>query len=96
MPRVGLQALVLRGALDLIRLPLVELDVQEVLVVVLVAHRRILEDLRERLADVKTPSRRRGLEDAMVLSDTPHGPDAAAQTRRKPPATSSDGHESFE
>ena len=39
MPRVGLQTLVLGGALDLIRLPLVELDVQEVLVVVFVAHR---------------------------------------------------------
>ena len=36
-------ALVL-GALDLIRLPLVELDVQEVLVVVLVAHLTNFED----------------------------------------------------
>ena len=47
MPRVGLEALVLRGALDLIGLPLVELDVQEILVVVSVAHGAIFQDLRD-------------------------------------------------
>ena len=70
MPRVGLQALVLGRALGLVRLPLVELDVQKVLVVVLVAHRAVLEDLRltdtvtrrvDSLAAASTASMRRGL-----------------------------------
>ena len=69
MPRVGLEALVLGRPLGLVRLPLVELDVQEVLVVVLVAHRRVLQDSRkevlvgdlrcERPPSPSTPSRRR-------------------------------------
>ena len=69
MPRVGLQALVLRGTFRFIGLPLVELDVQEVLVVVLVAHRRVLQNSREEVlvGDLRcerprspsTPSRRR-------------------------------------
>ena len=48
MPRVGLQALVLGRPFRLVRLPLVELDVQKVLVVVLVAHGRIFQNLRHK------------------------------------------------